>query len=80
MPDWLKAMAPAPGSAQPAPEEAEAGKEEEEDVTPWLEKLIPGGAPGGAPIGVLVAEQALKPDQPPPAASQAELPDWLQGS
>jgi competence ComEA-like helix-hairpin-helix protein len=86
IPDWLKAMAPAPASEQKPPE-----PEEEEDVTPWLEKLIPTSSPVAKAAPVEKEKPVLKrtevpPEVPPavipaaPAASAAELPDWLQGA
>jgi competence ComEA-like helix-hairpin-helix protein len=72
MPDWLKAMAPAPGSPEQAPEPAEE-EAEEEDVTPWLEKLIPPGSK---------AAQAASAEPSPAAAQPAaeEFPDWLRAA
>ncbi len=91
MPDWLKAMAPAPSAEEQTSEETENEAEAEEDVTPWLEKLIPSGSqvagpPLAAAAGAAVLADWLQGNKPPteevaPAQPEpaAELPDWLTG-
>ena len=87
IPDWLKAMAPAPGTEDKAPEKVDEQVAEEEDVTPWLEKIIPTGSQAASPAPVEKEIPTLEPEEIPAAAAQvvaaaaaAELPDWLQGA
>jgi len=56
IPDWLLAMAP--------PEEIEADRSAEENLAPWLDKILP-------------TDQTLTGEIPEEVASETSTPDWL---
>ena len=63
IPDWLQAM---------APQAEKGGASGEEDLTPWLEQLLPSEQRPASQI-----PEELAPETSPPEAEKEELPDWL---